>query len=95
MLLSACIASVAIYVCQVFRSHKSKSVLSRIRAKSPEHNVAIEKMITAEEMTEDVVIVHRESSYQPTKPEPPLDNGVSKGQDVINLDVTVDEITVS
>ena len=79
----------------VVNSPTDKSVLSRICAKSPEHNVAIEKKITAEEMTEDVVIVRRESSSQPTKPEPPLDNGVSEGQDVINLDVTVDEITVS
>ena len=70
----------------------NKSMLSRIRAKSPEQKVAVEKKITAEEMTEDVVIVHRERSSQPAVPEVPPDNGTSE---VINLDETVSEITVS
>ena len=79
----------------VVNSPTDKSVLSRIRAKSPEQKVAIEKKITAEEMTEDVVIVRRESRSQPTVPELPPDNGTSEDHDVINLDVTVSEITVS
>ena len=79
----------------VVNSPTDKSVLSRIRAKSPEQKVAIEKKITAEEMTEDVVIVRRESTSQPTMSHLPSDNGTSEGHDVIDLDVTVSEITVS
>ena len=79
----------------VVNSPTDESILSRIRAKSPEHSIAIEKKITAEEITEDVVIVRRESSSQPAMPEQPSDNGASEGQGVINLDVTVNEITVS
>ena len=73
----------------------NKSMLSRIRAKSPEEKVAIEKKITAEEMTEDVVIVRRERSSQPSVPEVPPDNGTSEDHGVINLDETVSEMTVS
>lgn len=76
-------------------SPTDKSMLSRIRAKSPEQKVAIEKKITAEEMTEDVVIVRREMNSQPSVPEVPPDNGTSEDHGVINLDVTVSEMTVS
>ena len=79
----------------VVNSPTNKSVLSGIRAKTPEQNVATEQRITAEEMTEDVVIVRRDSISQSTVPEPPSDNYASEDQDVINLDTTVNEITVS
>lgn len=79
----------------VVNSPTDKSVLSRIRAKTPEQKVIVEQKITAEEMTEDIVIVHRDGGPQSTVPEPPSDDYTSEDQDVINLDATVNEMTVS
>ena len=76
-------------------SPTDKSVLSRIRAKTPEQKVTVEQKITAEEMTEDVVIVQRGSGSQPAIPEPPSDDRTSEDHEVINLDATMNEITVS
>lgn len=73
----------------------NKSVLSRIRAKSPEQKLTIEQKISADEMTEDVVIVQRDGGSQPAVSEPPSGDGTSEDHDVINLDATVNEITVS
>lgn len=79
----------------VVNSPTSSSLLSRIRAKSPEQEVPVEHKITAEEMTEDVVIVRRDSESRPAIPESPLDDYKNEDQDIINLDVTVNEVTVS
>jgi len=79
----------------VVNSPTDNFVLSRIHAKSPEQNITTERKITAEEMTEDVVIVRRDSYSQPTVSEQQSDNVTSEDQGVINLDVTVNEIAVS
>ena len=78
----------------VVNSPTDKPVLSRIRAKTPEQKDTVEQKITADEMTEDVVIVQRDGGSQPAVPETPMDDDTSEDH-VINLDATVNEITVS